>query len=206
MIINFLGDSITFGHEIANEEDKFVNIIARELHAKVNNYSISGTRFTPSREQTNTEMDLTFCQRVDTMDKSADLVFVFGGTNDFGRLAPEVGEPESDDPTTFYGATNYLMTHLLANYKKDQIIFIIPLYREGENLTYGSGPQYLVLEEYRKMIAERAKHYGIAILDIKDKFGKAENNPLFMDGLHPNEEGNKLIAKLLISYIKQKYN
>ena len=40
-------------------------------------------------------------------------------------------------------------------------------------------------------------------LDIKDKFGKAENNPLLADGLHPNDEGHRLIATLLADYINK---
>ena len=44
--------------------------------------------------------------------------------------------------------------------------------------------------------------YQITMLDIKEKLGKAERNPLFSDGLHPNNEGHKLIAKCIIEFIK----
>ena len=43
--------------------------------------------------------------------------------------------------------------------------------------------------------------YNIKILDIKDDIGKAEGNPLLLDGLHPNDAGYQKIAQLIVQYI-----
>ena len=51
-------------------------------------------------------------------------------------------------------------------------------------------------------MVEELNKYQINILDIKDIIGKAENNPLLADGLHPNNAGHKLIAELICNYIR----
>ena len=51
-------------------------------------------------------------------------------------------------------------------------------------------------------MVEVLNKYGIKVLDIKDKIGKGEDNPLLLDGLHPNDDGHQLIAELVCDYIK----
>ena len=46
---------------------------------------------------------------------------------------------------------------------------------------------------------------NINYLDIKDTFGKPSESDLFADGLHPNDQGHRLIAELLAKYIKEHY-
>ena len=80
--INFLGDSITEGHGASCYEKSFVYKVGQTLNVKVNNYGIGGTRFAKqAKPSLVSRWDLDFCSRVDDLDKSADLVFVFGGTN-----------------------------------------------------------------------------------------------------------------------------
>ena len=84
--INFLGDSITEGHGTSGEACFFTTLIARETGAVCRNYGIGGTRIArqtiPSEKPRH---DLDFPGRVDEMDPDADIVVVFGGTNDFGH-------------------------------------------------------------------------------------------------------------------------
>ncbi len=47
------------------------------------------------------------------------------------------------------------------------------------------------------------KKYNVRVLDIKEEVGKGENNPLLLDGLHPNDEGHLFISKLICNYIKK---
>ena len=51
-------------------------------------------------------------------------------------------------------------------------------------------------------IAERVSSYGYGVLDLNRYFAENINastnlDDIFPDGLHPNEEGNKLIASVL---------
>ena len=60
------------------------------------------------------------------------------------------------------------------------------------------------MEEYRQDILKVLHQYDIETLDIKDEFGKAENSPLYFDHVHPNDEGHKKLAEILVKYIKNR--
>lgn len=205
MKINFLGDSITEGWGASSPEKGFVTLVGNSLKCEVRNYGIGGTRLAIKEEPSlEPRFDLYYGERVKDMDKDADLVFVFGGTNDYGHGDAPFGEFGDKDPHTFYGAVDYLINQLLLYYKKEQIIFILPLYRLNEDNPYGDGSKLYpdkTLQEYREAIIRVLLKYSINILDIKDDIGKAEGNPLLADGLHPNDDGYRKIAALIVQYI-----
>ena len=111
--INFLGDSITEGAGASAPENKFTMLIEREYEAICQNYGIGGTRIakqhTPSD---NPIFDNDFCSRVADMDADADIVAVFGGTNDFGHGDAPLGIMSDRTPDTFYGALHTLYISL----------------------------------------------------------------------------------------------
>ena len=209
MKINFLGDSITEGWGASSPEKGFVTLVGNALNCEVNNYGIGGTRLAIQKEPSaEPKWDLDFCSRVNNMDKDVDIVFVFGGTNDYGHGDAPFGEFGDQDPHTFYGAVDYIINQLLLNYKKEQIVFILPLYRANENNPRGDGYKISplkTLQDYREAIIKVLLKYSIKILDIKDDIGKAEGNPLFIDGLHPNDAGYQKIAALVIQYINNHF-
>ena len=43
MKISFLGDSITFGYDLENKEDRFASLICKRLGAEEANFGITGT-------------------------------------------------------------------------------------------------------------------------------------------------------------------
>ncbi len=205
--INFLGDSITEGALADKQENCYVELVGKMLPAQVCNYGISATRIakqiTPSIDP---RWDKYFATRVSEMKKDADYVFVFGGTNDYGHGDAPFGKMGDKTPDTFYGAMDDLINELLKYYPKEKIIFILPTYRLNEDNVYGEGNKKVpghTLEEYRKAMVEVLNKYQMKILDIKDILGKAENNPLLADGLHPNNAGHKLIAELICNFIRQ---
>lgn len=53
-----------------------------------------------------------FCGRLDEMDKNADAVVVFGGTNDYGHGDAPFGLFTDRTDETFYGACHTLMSEL----------------------------------------------------------------------------------------------
>lgn len=209
MLIDFFGDSITEGVGASSTDKCFVERVGQILQCQVLNHGIGGTRFAhQSKPSDEPRWDLDFCYRLKDLNKNADLVFVFGGTNDFGHGDAPIGKIEDDTPNTFYGACNFIVDSLLRMYKKEQITFILPLHRVGEDNPRGDGYKKpsLVLEGYRNVIKEVLDKKEISYLDIRDNLGKAEENPLFIDGLHPSDEGHELIAQLVVEYIKSKYN
>lgn len=133
--INFLGDSITEGVGVSSPENKYVEVFARKFSpAEVRNYGISGTRFARQKTPTldNPRFDLDFCSRVSEMDADADIVVVFGGTNDFGHGDAPMGSFDDRTPDTFYGACHTLMSSLIERYPESEIIFMTPLHRSSE--------------------------------------------------------------------------
>ena len=204
--INFLGDSITKGERATSPEKGFVSLVGKLLSAEVRNYGISGTRFaiqkTPSAKP---EYDRYFASRVNEMNHDADLIFVFGGTNDFGHGDAPIGKLGDKTPETFFGAVDFLINELLKHYKKEQIVFIEPLYRTDEIKPYNHIKPFLhTMPEYREDLLKVLKQYDIEVLKLKDKFGKAENNPLYFDHVHPNDEGHKKLAELVVEYLRSK--
>ena len=94
------------------------------------NYGISGTRISrqPAGDPTET-YNRDFCSRYDSMDDDADIVVVFGGTNDFGHGMAPVGGFSDRTPDTFYGACHYLFAGLLTKYPDAQIVILSPMER-----------------------------------------------------------------------------
>lgn len=206
--INFLGDSITEGCGSTDPKEKgFVSLVGKNLPCIARNYGIGGTRIAINSEQSPVDVwDLYFGGRVKEMNRDADYVFVFGGTNDYGHGKIPFGEFGDTDPHTFYGAVDYLINELLKYYKLGKLVFILPLYRFNETSPYGDGSKKepgKTLPEYREAMLKVLNKYQVRVLDVKEEFGKGEDNPLLLDGLHPNDEGHLFLSKLICDYIKK---
>ncbi len=210
LTINFLGDSITEGAAATSPEYMYTTQVAKKLGCTVNNYGIGGTRIARQKEPTISDLrfDLDYVQRADDMDVNADLVFVFGGTNDFGHGDAAFGDIDSDDVYTFYGAMNTLVSKLIARYGKDKICFIMPLHRYNENNPYGDGtaktPRPTLGEYVAAEIAVLNKR-GVKYVDFRNDMPlPTVDTPTeyYQDGLHPTDKGHELLADLICNYIK----
>jgi len=199
LTINFLGDSITEGHGTTDPEKAFHQIIKEKYGLEfAYNYGIGGTRIArqlvPTRDRT--KHDLYFELRAEIMDRNADAVVVFGGTNDYGHGDAPFGETESEDIYTFCGAVNSLIGKLEREFPKAEIIFMTPLHRLNE--TQPTQPDGKILEDYVNAIREICKKRNIPVIDL------FEINPLdprdaelVPDGLHPSDEGHKIMAEVI---------
>lgn len=206
MKINFLGDSITEGYSASSPEKNYVALIGKHLEAEVRNYGKCCARITkrPVQFDDGTQPNICLSNLVSGMNHDADLAVFFGGTNDYGKTNAPLGEMGDKTRYTVYGGVDYLIQELLQHYKKEQIIFVLPLYREDENNHFGSSiiDYRGSLPEIRKAIKETCDLYKIKCINIYDEFGKAEGSDLLEDGLHPNDKGHELIAKLISEKIK----
>lgn len=199
LTINFLGDSITEGHGTTSEDKVFHQIIKAKYgleHAY--NYGIGGTRIArqvvPSKVKT--RHDLTFELRSDIMDRNADAVVVFGGTNDFGHGDAPFGNVDSEDIYTFCGAVNSLINKLKRDFSNAKIIFMTPIHRITE--MNPSNPDGKILEDYVNAIRTICKKHSISVIDL------FEINPLdpadsklVPDGLHPSDAGHSIMAEVI---------
>ncbi len=207
LTINFLGDSITEGAWTTAPEFAYVARVATKLGCKVNNCGVSGTRIArQSKPSECVAFDRDFLQRVTEMP-DADLVFVFGGTNDYGHGDAELGTTDDVSEYTFCGAVFQLANYLTDRYGKDNVCFILPLHRYDEDNPFGESREKPTasLKEYIRAESEVLKKLGIAFFDLYDIFPTPQvNTPteLFQDGLHPTNKGHELIADRICEYIR----
>lgn len=209
--INFLGDSITFGHGTTASEKTFCKLIESRYGAVCRNYGICGTRIARQQTGTNPDYDTNdFCARAVKMDKDADAVVVFGGTNDFGHGDAPLGTMSDRTPDTFYGALHTLYTSLLEIYTEKPIVVVTPLHRTNEDNPRGDGNKSSgvgTLKVYVDIIREVAEYYSLPVLDLYKNSGMQPKVPVIRetyipDGLHPNDKGHMIIADKIAEFLK----
>lgn len=190
-VINFLGDSITFGAGTTSQENTYASILGRTFHAKVNNYGISGTTLA-----CNSVAPFTF--RYTAMEQNADMIIVFGGTNDFCLDVP-VGNVGDTTYTTFYGGLNILMSGLKNKYPNASIIFLTPIKRTYYIAWNAKNHVNATLEDYRNAIITMGQLYGIRVIDLYpvEELDFTKNVQYMPDGLHPSDAGQQRIAEYI---------
>lgn len=203
---NFLGDSITEGAGVPDRAFAYWNVLKRNYGlAEARCYGISGTRIARQQQPTvdHPRFDLDFCSRVEEMDPDADLIVVFGGTNDFGHGDAPFGEMSDRTVDTFYGACHVLMRSLIEKYPTSTIVIMTPLHRKVESKEDGSKPDLCV---YVRAIREVAEFYGLPVMDLYATSGinpqiHKQETRYTMDGLHPNIAGAERIAERLGNFL-----
>lgn len=208
--VNFLGDSITEGVGASCAATRFVDVFAAKTGATARNYGIGGTRI--ARQQTpssNPRYDAYFPGRVDGMAADADLIVVFGGTNDFGHSDAPFGEVDGTDTdeNNFCGALRLLIVRLMERYPTAVVVFMTPLHRRDELSTVNNqGMPRRPLSDYVEAIRRITAAYGLPCLDLFATSGIAPRVPVncetyTVDGLHPNDRGMERIADRLIAFL-----
>lgn len=203
---NFLGDSITQGAGTSAPDKRYHQLIAKKYGlADARSYGISGTRFAKQNKPTldHPSFDLDFCSRFKDMKNDAELVVVFGGTNDFGHGDAPIGESSDRTPDTFFGACHYLMSGLINKYPEAKIVFMTPLHRASEKTLNANGVN---LEYYVDIIKCVAEHYSLPVCDLWSLCDIQPCDPAIKekycpDGLHPNDLGHEKIAGVLEDFL-----
>ena len=208
--IAFLGDSITQGCGTSGEDKFFWNLIAAETGAISHGYGIGGTRIAPQHvPSAEPEYDRYFASRVDDMIPDADIVVVFGGTNDFGHGDAAFGALDDRCKDTFCGALRALMEKLITRYPYAQLVVMTPTHREDEEVLANGNtgaPRLAKLAEYVNAITAICGDYAVPVLDLFRTSGLQPRVPLLKelympDGLHPNDAGHRKIADRLIGFL-----
>ena len=213
-----LGDSMTYGTGTTTIYYQYLN---RNLGKfTTTNYGVGGSSITPKTGDF-PEWDTaeSFLERYSSMSNNGDVIIVFGGVNDWvtGRA---LGTMSSTDTYTFYGAMKSLCDGLIDKYPNKQIVFFTSpqndyVYRKAsipeDNQYYNNVDGYnrlgLKLEDYTKAMKEVCDVYGIPCdrLDTKCWYGlsgQLQDGTISSDGLHPNANGHKIIAKNMANFIK----
>lgn len=207
--INFLGDSITQGCGTSGPDKIFTHLLKEKYHlAAASNYGIGGTRIARQQHPSDPIWDQDYCSRVKNMDPDADIVVVFGGTNDFGHGDAPIGTFADRTPDTFYGACHTLMESLIEKYSASRIVFLTPLHRCNEDNPRGDGNKEPSgrLSDYVEIIKEVARYYSLPVLDLFAESGLQPRVRIIQeryvpDGLHPNDAGHEILAERIASFL-----
>lgn len=216
-IINFLGDSITEGAGVSDHANyRYDNIIHRRFDLALHrNYGIGGSRI--AHQSVPSEVpryDLCFCGRAYMMEKNADVVVVYGGVNDYIHGDAYFGTLEDKTPVTFCGGVYFLMNYLKNEFPNSTIVFMTPAHMHFKGTSDAEvcprpikKPDAKPLGAYVEIIKERGKEFGIPVLDLFENLPIDPNNEddrakYTTDGLHFNNEGHTVLAKLLGDFLE----
>lgn len=216
--VNFLGDSITEGAGVVDQNNRYDNRLAAMCQlSAVNSYGISGSRLAHQVHPSETpRYDLCFCGRAYDMDIAADMVVVFGGVNDYIHGDAPFGEIGDTTPATYCGGVYFLMNYLRQTYEGKPIVFMTParcfLRKEVDDRVVSTHARKRPgigkpLRPYVDAILETAKLFNIPTLDLYNDLGLDPHDPeIFdtytMDGLHFNDAGHAVIAQKLKAFIE----
>ena len=215
-IFDFLGDSITEGAGVDDIDNcRYDNVMRREYGlAATHNYGIGGTRIAhQSAPSEKPRHDLCFCGRVYNIEPDADVIVVYGGTNDYIHGDAPIGTPEDKTPATFCGGVNFLMDYLMEYFADKTVVFMTParMHFKGVPDTVPSArpmkkPDAMPLTGYVEIIKAAAEKRGIPVLDMYRDFPINPNIPehrekYTSDGLHFNDAGHAMIAKTLGEFL-----
>ena len=206
-----LGDSITRGENSLNSYnpmigDRYTDVAREEFgFREVINYGIGGSRITSHSDATYPKDGMI--DRFSEMDDDADLICVFGGTNDFGNDVP-LGDVSDGNKTHFKYALNELCKGLLNKYPTKTIYFITPIHRKdhrADNIPNGAGH---TLKDYVNAIKEICENWGIPVLDLYSTYGinpfiDIQRETYMPDGLHPIPVGMRKLGEKNNEFIKR---
>ncbi len=206
-VIAFLGDSITQGVGVTNIENKYDIRLQKRFDFKRRNYGLSGTRLayqsTPTLD--NPQFDLYFAGRAQPIPEDNDLIVVFGGTNDYGHGRALFGTFENKTPETYCGAIRFLIKILKPKTKR--LVFMTPMSRkECDTHPAYLSPDKKMFIEYIDAMIKICADEGVEVFDLFREGPDATDPEVcakyFPDGLHPNDDGHEIIAKLLGDYLE----
>ena len=213
--IDFLGDSLTEGLGLDYGANRYDRYIATACNLKkANNYGIGGTRIAYQRHPSEkARHDLDFCGRCYDLDPSADIIVVFGGTNDYGHGDAPFGEIGDKDRTTFCGSVDYLINRIRELYPSAMLVMVTPGHRFDDAT---NPPQEKMsklgiagkkLEEYVDAIVRIATSYNVPVLNLLEKLEidpkKEEDRGKYtFDGLHYNDLGHVRVAQCIMEFLK----
>lgn len=220
----FIGDSIT-------DTGYYVTAFQSKTDCIAYNRGLSGTTLAVS------SVANSMCERLDLpasdllnnksggFPTSADLIFILGGINDWGRLKSQSFGDFNDpiDNTTFCGALKYLFRGLKLKYPNAKIVALnllhcyspdsFPAWNELNYQDQDETKQAIInvnsvgksMYDYRDAITYCAKMYGIPVIDLFNvgfsSILETDRTNYYNDGLHPNSTGGNIMAEYILNQL-----
>lgn len=192
-----VGDSITYGFV----DNPYSKLVGQILGMNYVNMGVSGSLITVDPAKTD-----SIFERRSTIPTDADVISIFGGTNDFGHTVVDMGMfGDTTYNLGFYGTVYALCQWLLENRPNAKIFFITPLPRGGMNTENTFG---YILEDYVNAIIDVCNYWSIPVLDFyHDSALSPLSNAIaaeYYDSnkLHPLQNGHNLLANKIIEFMR----
>ncbi|MFZ3588733.1 GDSL-type esterase/lipase family protein [Bacillus sp. DJP31] len=203
-----LGDSLTSGYGDQSGNGGYVTILEQLLgnqrgisDISISNFAIGGL----SSEQLIQELDKKSIQ--DEIAK-VDYILITIGGNDVIAVAQEniftlSKEPFEEENKNFTRKINILV-HKLRFYNPNATLFFVGIYNPFSTL-FASVPEIdQIIENWNEGTENvLTKYENTYFIPISDVFKGNEEEYLYDDYIHPNEEGYKHLANRVLTYIDQ---
>lgn len=209
-----LGDSITEGAQAGGWQwHRYIDSWCKSngINSIVTNLGIGGTSVCTSSYVS--DRLKPFVNRLDTIPADADVVVIFGGTNDWGNSAI-LGNISDTGTSSFYGAYKYILEWLAINRPNAKVMTMTPLkrYYRGNGTTWVNAQttpnnRGNTLPEYVRAVKEVSEMYAIPCVDLHNESGlnpvlESVRNRFIGDGLHPTAEGNKKMYPVILNKMR----
>ena len=199
-----IGDSITYGFCGDHSQPPFINNYPNCVKSflglkEVYNYGACGCLLSRTSNPSYTSM----IDKIDLIPSNTDIISVFGGINDFVSYVP-LGDINSTDEYTIYGALNAIAYKLTTNFENSFVFFITPLDIDANNLLTINNTLYSV-RDVCTAIKEVGDKWNIPVYDANSYAGFNPDMHSF-DGCHPAEAYySSIFAPKVAEFIKQNY-
>ena len=184
MKIICIGDSLTYGYGVWSSRC-WVTLIAEAAGIRALNHGING-------DTSGYMLDRARRHVIPDKADPGDIVIIMGGANDVLMY----GADEND-------VANIIKIADLAKSKGcTPLIGIQPGFRPSDYAFYGPLDPIKLnnnFDRFAELLLEEAGSRGIITFDLRQVLGDPE---LFSDGVHPTDEGHRLIADTVLKVIK----
>lgn len=193
MKIICIGDSLTYGYGI-KRSNIWTNLAKNKLNIDIINEGING--------DTTGGMLSRFNNSV--IAKKPDVVFMMGGTNDLIAGAT-LGVIQANIMAMVHQSFNKLIIPIIGIPSKVDIKNIRKDWAEFSDFYKISSE----MEKYKSWIIEFSKTFGVNYIDFNseiDSIASFLNENIYIDGLHLNEVGQKIMSEIFINKINEMKN
>ena len=204
MKISFLGDSITFGYDLENKEDRYATVLCKRLEVEEANFGITGTLM--ARAGMNRNDGKSFLDRLDLV-LDGDITVIFGGTNDYFWSDTPIGDADSECDG-FMRAVTEICQRITEHRDVKKTLIVTPYPHNGIGNFFGGNDHKHSsrhdtdeinfnghkLEDYVNVLENVAQKYGIPVLNLHKEEGfdwKIHTS----DGCHPNPAGHMWLVQ-----------
>ncbi|MBQ7821710.1 MAG: S-layer homology domain-containing protein [Clostridia bacterium] len=220
VVVNVLGDSISADSARNELSAKYHGIWAGTFNMDVNNWSRGGSAVTGNITNENDRLE-TYVPRMERMianditsydtvtsSESPDLIFIYGGTNDYNGNW-KIGEPTDRTRNTYMGAISELIEMAYANYPDAKLVFFTPIKRCDYSDKPGydnSGTRSYELDVCVEAMKEICEVYNVTCIDVynNDQTELIGFRSLYItDGVHMSAAGHRIFAAVAVEEMEK---